>query len=327
MAENFELHLHVEGPDTKRQLSLPFGAITIGRQPGSDLHLVDHLVSRNHARLVRSAEGCLLMDLGSANKTYVNGKKLEPQVPTPIEPGDTIRIGPYQLRLELVPQPDVPGAEPNDRGSSAADKVSPPVAEPAPEVKKRKDPAADGKIAAPPPLPPPAPVTLPEPWSPVPDGLTIESHHLIKYLPGIYQTGFMKRFLGIFESVLVPIEWTIDNFDLYMNPTTAPVDFLSWLANWFQLTLDSDWSPKQRRMFLQEAHEIYARRGTSWALRRVLEIFTDVTPEIEDLSEDLEPFTFLVRIPNGQHHLKRAQIEALIEANKPAYTTFVLEIM
>jgi len=57
----------------------------------------------------------------------------------------------------------------------------------------------------------------------------------------------------------------------------------------------------------------------------VLEIYTGVTPEIEDSREDLEPFTFFVRIPTTQQQFKRAQIEALIDANKPAYTTFILE--
>jgi P2-related tail formation protein len=103
------------------------------------------------------------------------------------------------------------------------------------------------------------------------------------------------------------------------------MDFLPWLENWFQLAQGSDWAPEQRRTFLKEAHQIYARRGTRWALTRVLEIYTGVTPEIEDSREDLEPFTFLVHIPTTQQQFKRAEIEALIDANKPAYTTFILE--
>jgi phage tail-like protein len=317
MAENFEIRLNIEGPNAPNGMLLPLGEIIIGRQPGSDLLLADNLVSRSHARLVRSEGGCLLIDLGSANKTFVNDNKLEPQVATPIAPGDTIRIGPYQLRLEIIPLPDV-----------LAELAPTPMIELPPELAGMGEEKGDGNGKAeefpPLPLPPPA---APQhvSFSPVPLGLTVESQRLINYLPDIYDTDFMKRFLGIFESIQVPIEWVIDNFDLYLNPATAPKDFLPWLENWFQLSQGSDWALEQRRTFLQEAHKIFAWRGTRWALSRVLEIYTGVTPEIDDSSEKLEPFTFLVRIPATRQPLKRAQIEALIEANKPAYTTFILE--
>ena len=313
MAENIEFHLNIEGPDGPQRILLPLGEITIGRQPGSDLLLSDHLVSRTHARLIRSEAGCLLIDLGSANKTFVNDIKLEPQVATPVAPGDTIRIGPYQLRLEIVPLPDVLAPTPNIDLPPELAGISEDIID------------GNGEEDALPPPPLPAPVDKADSFSPVPKGLTVESQHLIKYLPDIYHTGFMKRFLGIFESIQVPIEWVIDNFDLYLNPATAPVDFLPWLENWFQLAQGSDWAPEQRRTFLQEAHMIYARRGTRWALSRILEIYTGIVPEIDDSREDLAPFTFSVRIPSMQRQIKRAQIESLIEANKPAYTTCILE--
>lgn len=318
MPENFDLRLNIEGPGEPHGIPLPFGEIIIGRQPGSDLLLADNLVSRSHARLVRSESGCLLIDLGSANKTYLNDVKLEPQVPAPVAPGDTIRIGPYRLRLERIPLPDV-----------LAEPAPIPIIELPPELAGMGEEKGDGngKAGELPPLPLRPPETAQEVSSLVPPGLSVESQRLIHYLPDIYHTDFMKRFLGIFESVQVPIEWNIDNFDLFLNPATAPDGFLPWLANWFQLSFGADWTPQQQRTFLQEAHQIYARRGTRWALRRVLEIYTGVTPEIEDSDEGLAPFTFLVRIPSTQQPLKRAQIEALIEANKPAYTAFILEIL
>lgn len=320
MPEDFEFYLNVEGPDAPPPMPLPLGEITIGRHPGSDLCLTHKLVSRNHARLDRSEEGCLLTDLGSANKTFVNEKKLDPNLATPVQPGDTIKIGPYTLRLELVP---VEKLEPEEIKAPSESQVPRAMV---PEVEEAKEAVLDGgQIDKPPPSQPASPVSPPDFESPVPLGLTIESQRLINYLPGIYQTDFMRRFLGIFESIQVPIEWIIDNFDLYLDPATAPVDFLPWLANWFQFTWGTDWTPQQRRLFLQEAYQIYARRGTRWALSRVLEIYTGVVPEIEDSAEDLAPYTFLVRIPGSRKKFNRAQIEALIDANKPAYTTYVLE--
>ena len=70
---------------------------------------------------------------------------------------------------------------------------------------------------------------------------------LLSYLPGIYHTEFMSHFLAIFEAVLFPVEWQIDNFDLFLDPGTAPRNFLPWLANWFDIVFDSTWSEAQQR--------------------------------------------------------------------------------
>ena len=65
-----------------------------------------------------------------------------------------------------------------------------------------------------------------------------------------------------------------------------------------------------------------SRRGTRWALHRVLEIYTGVEPEIDDQSKSLEPFTFLVRIPLRKRAVNPDLIEALIDAHKPAHTSY-----
>jgi phage tail-like protein len=147
----------------------------------------------------------------------------------------------------------------------------------------------------------------------------------MNFLPGIYHTDFMARFLGVFEAIQMPIEWNIDNFDLFLDPSTAPHDFLPWLENWFALPPGPNWSEAQRRTFLKEAHLLYARRGTGWALSRVLEIYTGVKPQIIDDDEKLDPHTFRVKIPLRKRELNPDLVEAIIDANKPAHTTYKLE--
>jgi phage tail-like protein len=159
----------------------------------------------------------------------------------------------------------------------------------------------------------------------VPPGLSTHSRRLLSYLPGIYHTDFMARFLGIFESILTPIEWNVDNFDLYLHPGTAPTGFMPWLANWFEIAFDPTWSEAQRRTLLAEAHQIYARRGTRWALSRVLEIYTGRKPEIIDLGEGQEPCTFTVKLPLRKRDANQELIAAITDANKPAHTTYTLE--
>ena len=98
------------------------------------------------------------------------------------------------------------------------------------------------------------------------------------------------------------------------------------MANWFEIAFDPTWSEAQRRKLLAEAHQIYAKRGTRWALSRVIEIYTGRVPEIIDLGPDQEAFTFTVRLPLSGHDVNRALVEALIDAHKPAHTTYTLEL-
>ncbi len=67
---------------------------TIGRRPESDVFLDDVTVSRDHALLIRRAEGWYLDDMGSLNGTYVNRSRIESQR---LEEGDEVQIGKYKL--------------------------------------------------------------------------------------------------------------------------------------------------------------------------------------------------------------------------------------
>jgi phage tail-like protein len=148
---------------------------------------------------------------------------------------------------------------------------------------------------------------------PIPPGLDRYSRRYLEYLPPIYHTDFMSRFLALFEAILMPVEWTVDGFDMFLDPETAPAGFLPWLQNWFLIAFDDTWSDEKRRTFLLEAHKIYARRGTKWALARMLEIYLGQKPDIDDDSQQLEPLTFLVRIPLPESSVDRELVENLID--------------
>lgn len=310
MAGEFLNRLNVSGPDFSKTMDLPLGEITIGRQEGNELRLNHRMVSRQHSRIKCTAKTCRVTDLGSANGTLINGEKLEPNTPKLIKSGDTISVGPFEMKFEQIA-------------------VVP--AKPAAPAKPKKSPAKPVVKAPPPPPPTPPPPLVPygdgKPpidYSQPPPGLTKTESRYLQYLPGIYHTDFMKRFLAIFESVLAPIEWNVDNFDLYLNPETTPSGFLPWLASWFSITFDSTWTDEQQRELLLEAHNIYARRGTHWALSRVLEIYTRIKPEIADVNANEDPFTFMVKIPLKESEVDRMLIEQIIDANKPAHTIYVL---
>lgn len=68
--------------------------VRIGRGADNDIVLDDLLVSGHHAELRRSGDGYLVVDLGSRNGTYHNGR----QVPRArLHPGDLVSIGRYEF--------------------------------------------------------------------------------------------------------------------------------------------------------------------------------------------------------------------------------------
>jgi pSer/pThr/pTyr-binding forkhead associated (FHA) protein len=72
-------------------------SITLGRAATSDVTLSDTYVSNVHARIFLKDGAWWLEDLGSTNGTYMNRAKVA--TPTPVGPGDEIRLGKATLEL------------------------------------------------------------------------------------------------------------------------------------------------------------------------------------------------------------------------------------
>lgn len=73
--------------------------LTIGRNNDCDVVINDSKVSRVHAQLVQDDNSNIsIVDLGSANGTYVNGNKITSE--TRLKPGDEVRIGDTPLRWQ-----------------------------------------------------------------------------------------------------------------------------------------------------------------------------------------------------------------------------------
>jgi hypothetical protein len=93
------LHLLVlTGPAAGERHALA-GARTIGRGRGADVRIPDPHASRVHARLVATAEGITVEDLGSKNGVRVNGVVVEPGARA-VAPGDELGVGETLLALE-----------------------------------------------------------------------------------------------------------------------------------------------------------------------------------------------------------------------------------
>lgn len=75
------------------------------RRPDIDLtvyHAFEKGVSCRHASIQQDEHRLLIADLGSTNGTCVNGLRLQPHEPCPLQDGDEIRLGNLFLKLYLA---------------------------------------------------------------------------------------------------------------------------------------------------------------------------------------------------------------------------------
>lgn len=88
----------LSNPDLSFEIPANAQAI-IGRRPESELQLLDQDVSRSHA-VVQYHNGQLqVMDIGSTNGTYVNGKAIEPQKWHTLAVGSQLKLGNTEFKL------------------------------------------------------------------------------------------------------------------------------------------------------------------------------------------------------------------------------------
>jgi len=71
---------------------------TVGRHRNNDIVISDPKVSSFHARLDRSPDGFVVVDLKSRNGSFINGRRVETG---PLKSGDELRMGPARLVYRL----------------------------------------------------------------------------------------------------------------------------------------------------------------------------------------------------------------------------------
>ena len=173
---------------------------------------------------------------------------------------------------------------------------------------------------------------------------------LLAYLPAIFGEGeessFLARYLLIFQTIIDDLDRLLDGLPSNFAPDTAPEDFLPWLASWVGLLLDEGWPIARRRAVLARAMELHRWRGTIRGLTDHVELYSGVRPEIVERGsgltlgrasrlghqtvlgrgERLHHFSVILRVPNPEV-LDRARLRVIVEAQRPAHTTYALFIL
>ena len=95
MAEPIRTILIRDTSGHERAVPVDQPVLTIGREPASTIRIDSLYVSRKHARIEQQGEQVVLVDLGSANGTALNGRRV--QGTTELSPGDLVTIGDVTL--------------------------------------------------------------------------------------------------------------------------------------------------------------------------------------------------------------------------------------
>jgi DNA-binding winged helix-turn-helix (wHTH) protein len=91
--------MHLDAAD--RHFPLAEGTAVIGRAQDAAIRIDAAGVSRHHARIIVTAEGASLEDLGSKNGTFVDGKPVTGRCA--LRDGGEIRVGPVALTFRIAP--------------------------------------------------------------------------------------------------------------------------------------------------------------------------------------------------------------------------------
>lgn len=99
--------LRVRLPDGRTQsYAVPESGLCLGRAQGNDVVLADSKVSGRHARLQIVGRAVELVDVGSSNGTYVDGRRVPSHSAHRLRPGCTIRLGDTTVHVEPGPSPE-----------------------------------------------------------------------------------------------------------------------------------------------------------------------------------------------------------------------------
>jgi phage tail-like protein len=186
--------------------------------------------------------------------------------------------------------------------------------------------------------------------------------YLDHYMPAIYReepvpASFLERWLANIEGFYTHLEGQIEQMPRLLDPRTAPVETLDWLACWFGLVLDPLWQEDRRRFFIQHAFALYGMRGTVPGLEIALRLYVDeefgewffdpdcwgrskvriieqfmtvggdglVLGDTSANPSTLYAHRFTVLVPHALTQEDEEMVERIIQLEKPAHTAFELK--
>lgn len=87
----------------KKTYFIEKSSFVVGRQDGCDVRIEDPNISREHLKIsMKDYQGFMAEDLGSSNKTYLNGSELKANLPITFNENDTLTFGNTKVTLKVA---------------------------------------------------------------------------------------------------------------------------------------------------------------------------------------------------------------------------------
>lgn len=145
---------------------------------------------------------------------------------------------------------------------------------------------------------------------------------------------FVQNFLDGLDEVIAPVISVLDSFDAYLDPGTAPTDFVSYLGSWLLATLDDPWDEATLRRDVAQANERARSAGTTAGLynRLVPHVLRSVTirdtgsvaassepTDPADWPDAPAPIVRLIAVPHREVEVDLAHVERIVRDVLPAH--------
>ncbi len=113
----------------------------------------------------------------------------------------------------------------------------------------------------------------------------LPSRTWLEYLPAVYQradldSGFLERYLGIFQTLYEDLNFKIANVAEFFDADCTDSLFLQWLAEWLDINDSYIWPEDKLRKLLAQSTELYLQRGTRKSVEDIVELYIGAKPFI-----------------------------------------------
>lgn len=157
----------------------------------------------------------------------------------------------------------------------------------------------------------------------------VPGDNFFRTMPQVYQTDgdFLERWLSIFSTMYQELQEEIDGIPDLLDIDTAPEPLLPMFASWLGLD-PGDLTAEELRKLLKAAPELLPRKGTRWAVERVVKLFVPeevylvernlLSPGQRDTLYGSTPYDFTVLLARPRDERLQMCLERLIGWFKPA---------
>lgn len=157
----------------------------------------------------------------------------------------------------------------------------------------------------------------------------VPGDNFFRTLPQVYQTDgdFLERWLSIFSTMYQELQEELEGIPDLLDIDTAPEALLPMFASWLGLEA-GDLTAEELRALLKAAPELLPRKGTRWAVERVIKLLVPeqvylvernlLSPGQRDTLYGSTPYDFTVLLARPRDERLQMCLERLIGWFKPA---------